>query len=275
MQSGINVWDLDEHRAALLRNAKILWVSSDVAFNSRFENVYSLCNKYGFKIIGNLNYETLSYNNAFTLDDWARVVNQAKNTYPLIAVWEIWNEPTLTKYHLGYMDGSPQHYVDLLKIAYEILKAANPNYVVLGLGGSQLNCVLDLPFSESVFSLGGGAYMDAISIHAYPDDLNKGQTWDYYKTVWTKLLDQYNKFGKDLWLTETGLESNQLTEEDQANYLKNSYSFFEEQGIAAFVFFQLIDYWETDTQVAFWGLLRTDQTVKPSYVAYEDLLETR
>jgi hypothetical protein len=259
--------------ANLVKQAGISWIRTDLTFSTSFQRTYSTANTHGLNIIGILDYQTLDRNSSFTLGDWEHAVARAKATYPSIRVWEIWNEPTVIAYRLGYMDGTPEHYLDLLKSAYSILKAGTPDSVVLGLGGAIIapRRPQDLDFARSVFNNGGGAVMDAISIHAYPSLLNIGKTWDYYEQLWTQELQQYKQFGKPFWVTETGSWSNQMTEEDQATFLKNGYLFFQRQGASALIWFQLIDYMMNGTLVAC-GLFQRDMTQKPAYTTYAMLI---
>jgi hypothetical protein len=268
---GVCLGSLNDARALSVQSAKIAAIRVDVKFDTSFQDTYSSASKYRLKIVGILDYQTMNYQKNFTLDEWAAVVDKAAKTYTLIGTWEIWNEPTLTKYELGYMDGTPQHYVDMLRSAYMILKAANPEYQVLGLGGAQLGIAKDLTFAKSVFSLEGGAYMDAISVHAYPYKLNLGRSWENYKQIWVDELSQYRQLGKSIWVTETGLQSNQKNETSQVNYLRDSYAFFKEAGVVAYFWYQLVDYRASDGTVLMWGLLRMDRTAKPSYEALKSL----
>jgi hypothetical protein len=250
---------------------------TEVDFSAHFNETYMLAQQYGIVLVAQLDYSTLAYNNTFTLKDWKLVVTKAQAQYPLVHIWEIWNEPTLSKYQFGYMDGTPQHYVDLLKSAYTILKSKDPSSTILGLGGAQLQVPTDITFAQNVFSLGAGQYMDAISIHAYPDELNLGQTWKYYQQSWTSALQQYKKLtgGKPFWVTETGLQSNQKTDSDQAAYLKNAYLFFQAQGAAAFIWFNIVDYIGGALEPSglnAWGLLTVNLDIKPSYTTYGSLL---
>jgi len=112
--------------------------------------------------------------------------------------------------------------------------------------------------------------MDAISIHAYPYELNVGRDWSYYQGIWSNELQQYKQFGKPFWITETGLQSTQLSEADQANYLKTAYTFFQAQGASGFIWYQLRDYpGASDTL----GLLRADESPKPSYTTYKAVIK--
>ncbi len=226
----------------------------------------------GISIIGILDWSlfgdgSLGHPIPFTVADWQDAVARAQEAYPAIHVWEIWNEPTVEQYQVGYMDGSPQHYFDLLRSAYETLKAKDPSAQILGLGGAQLGHSYDLQFAMDVFALGGGSYMDAISIHAYPYQLNLGVTWDYYAGLWHDELQQYKALGKPFWVTETGLKSNQHCEADQTDYLIKSQSFFRQEGASAYVWYMLNDY-----STGSYGLLNPNNTPKSSYYAFENLV---
>jgi hypothetical protein len=270
--AGVDYSSVNELLAHALMNAGIGWIRADVGYPD-FPVTYSIAQKYNLSIIGILDYNTVNFNNSFTLDDWKNAVAEAQRSYPHVEVWEIWNEPTNKEFQLGYMDGTPQHYLDLLRSAYAILKTANPSYVVLGLGGAQLGNPKDYALAAAVLTSGGNAFMDAISIHAYPYSLNIGQDWPFYKQDWAAELSKYKQFGKPFWVTETGLQSTQMNESDQSAYLENSYRFFEEEGASAYVWYQLIDY-QSNGKLIGWGLLRQDMSLKPSYVTYEELVKT-
>ena len=61
----------------------------------------------------------------FTLQDWQGNVSAivASNEAKLVSAWEIWNEPNNPSFNFGYMDGSAEHYFDMLKVAYTTIKA--------------------------------------------------------------------------------------------------------------------------------------------------------
>jgi len=265
---GVNIHfdKFDESLAKRISADKITWLRVDVKFSQPFMNTYRLAEKYKFQLVGILDHETMNYA-SFTLNDWAEVVKKALKIYPSIHVWEIWNEPTITQYQVGYMDGTPQHYFDLLKSAYAILKGGDSKAFVLGLGGARLYDDADLNFAKQVFALGGGSYMDAMSIHAYPKRLNVGWTWSNYETQWTQLLSGFKQLGKPFWVTETGFNYNQVAEKDQADVVKLVYAFLKKQGAIAYMWYQLIDYGTSEIN----GLIRTDMSVRPSYSVFVSL----
>lgn len=265
--SGVSLHSLSQAQANLLKAAGIHYVRIDVSLTSAaFQNVYSLAASNGLSVIGILDFYLVNSNQSFTLNDWRIAVTNAVNAYPAISVWEVWNEPTQAKYQFGYMDGSPQHYYDILKVSYQAVKAKNPNAVVLALGGAQFTPHLDYPFAQQVWGLGAANYSDAISIHPYPYQLNIGRTWSYYENDWTTELARYRSFNRPIWITETGLQSTQNNETDQASYLQESYNFFKQQNVSEYTWYDLIDSGDS------WGLLRANSTIKPAYTTYLNLL---
>ncbi len=120
------------------------------------------------------------------------------NTYKdYVRYWEIWNEPDLTSSLNSTADPSMpgswwstdpdpcdiaikapiQHYIRLLRISYEVIKALDPDaYVTTGGIGypSFLHAILrntDNPVDGSIspdYPLKGGAYFDVLSYHVYP-----------------------------------------------------------------------------------------------------------
>jgi PKD repeat protein len=133
-------------------------------------------------------------NNYAALYFW-KAVNLYKNH---VKFWEIWNEPGFDYTYINgfsnpgqpgnWWDNDPnpcdyklrapiQHYVRLLRIAYEVIKTADPTaYVLCGGVGypSFLDAILrntDNPnggAANAAFPLKGGAYFDAIGYHSYP-----------------------------------------------------------------------------------------------------------
>lgn len=92
------------------------------------------------------------------LDVWSRYIRKVLTRYRgRIRYHEVWNEPL--------NDGvKAEHYLAMLKAAWRAAKDADPNCEILGLserdGGN-------LTWLMSVLNGGGGAYMDAATIHVY------------------------------------------------------------------------------------------------------------
>jgi len=125
-----------------------------------------------------------------------------------IKFWEVWNEPgfdyTFLTGFLGpdqegsWWDNNPDpcdyklrapvfHYIRTLRICYEVIKTIQPEaHITLASVGypSFMDVILrntDIPVDGSpmaAYPLGGGAYFDVVTIHAYPHFDGSVREWD-------------------------------------------------------------------------------------------------
>jgi len=212
----------------------------------------------GFDILAAIDHVTmrqapffcsLSYSpgqeNNFTLNQWREVVDCVSKKFKgKIKAYEIWNEPTLSVFQLGYQNGNPARYYEMLKIAYQTIKANDPSATVIGLGGAFLftggetQLLADSKnFAARLHSLKAGSYMDAISVHPYPwGDYRYGafeafeSNWKYYSQLFP---------GKPVWVTETGHRSTEPG--SQSEYLYKAYSSFINLGASQIFWYELKD----------------------------------
>jgi hypothetical protein len=83
------------------------------------------------------------------------------------------NEPNLS-FEWGYRSTAPQDYVDLLKVVYPAVKAANPDIQILA-GALAPNlepegspwAINDLTYLEGMYQAGAADYFDGLAVHAY------------------------------------------------------------------------------------------------------------
>lgn len=126
-----------------------------------------------------------------------------------VSMYEIWNEWDLSTGNTT--PGTPQSYVNLLKVVYPRLKAIDPNIVVLG-GGVSGGAILSSFFGQ-MLDAGAMNSADAISIHQYIyTATGNGRTPE---TLVNNLLGaeetlRSHNGGQDypLYLTETGWPTN-------------------------------------------------------------------
>ncbi|BBH20281.1 hypothetical protein Back11_16260 [Paenibacillus baekrokdamisoli] len=152
---------------------------------TRFDDQINKLTSYGFDLAGNLLYtpqwasphpEETQVNvsvpqySAYAptdMRDWENFVRAAVVRYgDRIKSWEVWNEPNLPKLSVFWMD-TPERYVELLKTAYETIKAERPDSEVWigGLAGRNY-----LSFYKQVLGLGGASYFDKLALHGYQAD---------------------------------------------------------------------------------------------------------
>ena len=121
----------------------------------------------GIAVLAIIDHNTLNQQN-FTLQDWQGNVSAivASDEAKWVGAWEIWKEPNNPSFYLGNMDGSPEHYFDMLKVAYTTIKATL-NSTVVGAGlspnGNWETWLNDL------HDLGSKNYSDVQGIHLYYD----------------------------------------------------------------------------------------------------------
>lgn len=112
--------------------------------------------------------------------------------------WEVWNEP-----NIGFWQPkpNPKDYTDLLKAVFEAVKGFDPKMTVVGV----CTAGTDFNFIEEVLKLGGGKFMDAISVHPYRYPRSPEAT-DFVGEMkrLKNLLDKYGGDHLKVWLTEFG-----------------------------------------------------------------------
>jgi hypothetical protein len=125
-----------------------------------------------------------------------------------VRYWEIENEPNYVM--------KPEQYRDLLQVAYQHLKAADPDNTVIGLSTYYVN------WGEQVLKDGGAQFCDEISGHYYDNTVTAHERW----------ADMARRYNKTSWNTETGLT--------EPSFLTSFPTLESAQGDA--------DYWEKRTK---------------------------
>jgi hypothetical protein len=223
---------------------------TDLFLNKTEEEMIANQSERGVEYLGILDYDTLGARPSqsgcisdcnWTLAEWNASVSDALAAYPEVHQWEIWNEPLVTNYMSGYENGSALDYFNMIKSAYQIIKSKDPNDTVVCFGGAELfpftEVEYEYPFYHAVWNYGASKYCDAISIHVYSLPFyNLNQNFASNATLaeeynYTLLLYE-NLTHKPVWITETGITSNNwtagldLSEQKQASFLKQEFDFF-------------------------------------------------
>ena len=131
-----------------------------------------------------------------------------------VRAWEIWNEPDWDCSHAGdgfggFFNGSPADYYQMVKVAYQVVKRADPSaYVVTGGLTYWANPGWFDEFAQAVKAdpdktgqTRNGYYFDAVALHWYSNARNAlDQSVAFSQRIQARGLP-----AKPLWLTETGL----------------------------------------------------------------------
>ncbi len=200
-----------------------------------------------------------SYNPPTNNQDWYDYVFACVSRYKdSIHYWELWNEPNLTQ----FWKGTQAQYIELLKIGADAAHAADPNCFVLapelssaGAASSWMTNVLQQ----------AGNKIDIISYHQYDGgDVPSGRLAGIDSMHNAIVAAGYAN--KPIWITESGWASDDVGDQAQADYLVGMLEGMpSRKWWKKFFWYQI---WEGPTDRA--GLLRQDETPKPSWYAYRD-----
>ncbi len=225
---------------------------TDISFSSsKNATIMNVVNNNG-EYLGILDYQTVnaqpSQNGCasgcnWSLSNWNNSIREALKKYPKINEWEIYNEPLFGEFQSGYENGSALHYFNMIKSAYEIIKQVEPNSTIVCFGGAELFPISTVQqeyyFYKNVWSYGASKYCDAISVHAYSMPIYN-LTQDPYQNVSLKQVYNFtinlyeNLTKKPIWITETGIPSNNFTvgvnlsQQKQASFLTQEFNFFSD-----------------------------------------------
>ena len=263
---------------------------ADISLNGSEESFVANESGSGADYLGILDYRTVgaqpSRNGCvsgcnWTLGQWNASVSNAIAAYPEIRTWEIWNQPLDEEFASGYENGSALDYFNMIRNAYAIIKSSEPNATIVCFGGAEVYPIqsvqIEYQFYSQVWSYGASRYCDAISLHAYT-----ALYYDFSQNVsgqatleqeYNFTLNLYeNLTGKPIWITETGIPSNNwtagvsLSEQRQASFLVQDFDFFASHPfVKRMYWFHLVGY----AGSADYGLLNaTTMAPKPSWYSF-------
>ena len=141
--------------------------------------------------------------------------------YPL-RYWEILNEPEMQGPELTFFQEDSAAYLELLKLSYTTIKAADPNTVVLPGGQAGMQSVF-VAYWEPVLQ-GGGDFFDVGNIHSI------GSDDEFFASEYRALLDSLSYAEKPYWITEAGIPTrprpgeSPATEDDLAKMVLPSFA---------------------------------------------------
>jgi hypothetical protein len=204
-------------------------------------------------------------------NDWYTFVHTTVRRYSgSIQHWGMWNEPNFEH----FFNGSPAQYIDtILRVGSQAVRDADPSGYVLGPELAQedgwwewLYAVLDQA-AETI---------DIVTQHSYQDtghDVLRRLGGLVVPRNWPTVRDIMKATGteaKELWLTETGWNTADMSEEAQAACYEQVL-----EGVDAYAwlekvfFYQLLD--EPDSPDR-WGILHVDSSPKLAYEVYQQYI---
>lgn len=188
---------------------------------------------------------------------------------------DVFNEYWLPRFgDIGGITGSkPEYYVPLQKKVYEVVKHEHPEITVLANFAD--NDGRFKGWYEGTLALGVKDYMDGIYPHMYyqdaPPEVVIPSNMEFIKQMHTK----YNVAGKEIWVTEQGATTTQVSELVQAQYVPRAYAIQKSYGVNKSIWYDFmndgVDKEYTEDNFGFVHNLADAlgaYTPKPAYVAY-------
>ncbi len=221
-----------------------------------------------------------------------------------VAAYEIWNEQNLWYEWGGKGRLSAGQYVELLRVAQERIRAADPSALIVsgGLTPTGVNdgyvAFDDVHYLGQMYAAGAAAYFDVLGAHPSgynnpPDDTpsyNSTDTtefkghWSFYYRRFEQLRDVMALNGdghKQMWFTEFGWSSQSNppegyeyaadnSEDQQARYLLRAFEMARQQGYVGVMFVWNLNFASVagpaDEKAGF-SLVRADGYPRPAYLA--------
>lgn len=278
-----------------IREASIKWVRFDFNWNEmepyqgyfRWDNIDRAVNQAlerGLSIFATLSYTPPwagdGSRNSVPKDSslWKNFVRKTVERYRgKILYWGMWNEPNLKNFWKGSVD----EYINIILIpGYEAVKTVDPNSKVVAPELSHLFGIIGSRWDEWLRRILSEAkqYIDIISHHIYdlPDNcFLKMESYDPKNPLAPSLLQVLREEGagnKLLWITETGWNTWEVSEETQADYYKRFLQLMKSKDYVNKVFFyEIID--DPHPEVPPYGIIRSDLSEKKAYFAYKEFIE--
>jgi hypothetical protein len=220
---------------------------------AKYDHIADSADKRGIEIIARLGNPP-SWTRALTntigtyappdsFEDFGDFAEAVADRYGQITYFQIWNEPNGNE-EWGKQEVNPEAYTELLCLAYDRIKEANPDAVVLAaaltptlaMDGRNMN---DLIFLQRMYDAGAGACFDAMSAQGYglwsgPTDQRLRPTViNFPHQLFVRdIMVRNGDADKTIWISEMGWNSvpeaipanfGRVTEEQQADYLVEAY----------------------------------------------------
>ena len=249
------------------------------------KEIFRICKERGIDVVQILYSQPTRGWNDFPETD-AEIAEYAKwigdvaaDLKGLVTYFEIYNEANLTAFNKK--NTPPETYAKICKAAYDAIKKANPEAMVMGICTAAANGLsIDYRWTKRAFDAGAYDYLDIISLHPYScwSGIFDEEKWIYSANVLRELMSQYGEI-KPIWMTEYGFstwsgKAGYTREEASVNHilsraLNKAYNLYDN-----YCYFSLCDRTDIDDIEHNWGMLNywetpesTPYSAKEAFVA--------
>jgi polysaccharide biosynthesis protein PslG len=195
-------------------------------------------------------------------DDWYAFVYTTVSRYrDHVQHWGMWNEPNLE----GFFSGTVEQYIDdILRVGAQAVRVAAPGSSVLG---PELAILGDWWLWFSVVLTQAAEAIDIVTLHAYADT----GTQVLLEMVGPRgLMVLTGTAAKELWLSETGWRTDEVSEDAQAAYYTQVLAGVDTlDWLDKAFFYELVD---DPNFAARYGMLHSDLTPKQAYNTYQSYI---
>jgi endo-1,4-beta-mannosidase len=170
---------------------------------------------------------------------------------------------------LPFRYGTPAEYLELLKRTRKIIGEENPSAKIIVT--ADYTDTQAEAFTKEFLALGGSDYFDYLSFHPY-NALDPNARFNLTETI-AQEKELAKEYGKPLLISEIGSPDSGSSETQQAEVALTLFRESYENDIPIVWF-----YW-SDRRLSSidgktgWGLVRTDNTVKPSYETIKEFID--
>ncbi len=221
----------------------------------KYDRIVGLCEEYGLQIIARLDRppewsredNTLKERPPDDFEDYGDFVYTFLDRYRgRIRYIQIWNEPNIFP-EWGNRPVDPAGYVDLLRVAYQRAKEADPNAYILSAPlaitkgqahpepGKWIS-MNEMQFLEEMYQAGAKEYFDILSANAFglgspPEEPPEEKVLNFQRVLFLRrIMERYGDSEKAIWFNEYGWNASpedfpeeeliwqRVSEEEQADF---------------------------------------------------------
>jgi len=294
-----------------LRKGEFLDPTTKTDSWAKYDEIVAACEEYGLQIVARLDRppdwtrqdNTNKQRPPDDLEDYGDFVYEFVNRYKgRIGYIQVWNEPNLYR-EWGNRPVDPAGYVEMLKIAYQRAKEANPNVYVLcaplaiTLGEphpepGKWRAMNDLLFLEEMYKAGAAACFDIYSANAFgmdrpPEDPPDPSILNFQRVLLHReIMERYGDGNKAVWFNEYGwnaapasfsedrLTWRRVSESQQAEYTLRGIELARREwpwaGVFMIWYFRHVGNISIDEAEYYFRMVDPDFTPRPLYLAIHD-----